>query len=286
LIPLLIIPQLILSGVVVSFDKLNASLSTKDRVPLIGEIMASRWAYEALAVTQFNENQYGKPLYPFDRRITESEYKTVYYLPELEEILEESQAALGLEDVAKLSSSLQVLSNEIAKELSIVGKDQFDLERLQVGSFNAQVGEDLGEFIASLKNFYNRRRKKAESEKDAYVTSVVKGPEDRVAYAQLRSDHENDRLTYMLRSTNVKQRALRTDKEIIRQVYPIYARKDHPKHALDFRTMFYYPEKYIFGAYVPTKVFNILMIWFMSDILYITLYYDVLRKLVSGRKSS
>ena len=283
LIPLLIIPQLILSGVVVSFDKLNAQLSTKDRVPLIGEIMASRWAYEALAVTQFNENKYGKPLYPFDRRITESEYKTIYYLPELEDILDESEMVLSTGEEVKLSSLLQLLSSEVGKELSIVGRDQFDLQSLQLGNFSTQVGDELRQFISGLKNFYNRRRKAAEAEKEEYIASLVQSPEDRISYAQLRADHENDRLTYMLRSTNVKQRALRTDKEIIRQVYPIYARKDHPKHALDFRTKFYYPEKYIFGVYVPTKVFNILMIWLMSAILYVTLYYDVLRKIVSGK---
>ncbi len=53
LIPILIIPQLLFSGILVQFDKLNPVFSSKSHVPWIGNVMASRWAYEALAVTQF-----------------------------------------------------------------------------------------------------------------------------------------------------------------------------------------------------------------------------------------
>jgi len=42
LIPLLLIPQLILSGVVINFDRFNPQISTLDEVPVLGEIMASR----------------------------------------------------------------------------------------------------------------------------------------------------------------------------------------------------------------------------------------------------
>ena len=45
LIPILLIPQLILSGVVVKFDELNPQITTQSRVPLIGEVMTSRWAF-------------------------------------------------------------------------------------------------------------------------------------------------------------------------------------------------------------------------------------------------
>jgi ABC-type multidrug transport system ATPase subunit len=50
LIPLILIPQLLLSGVPVRFDDLNKSLTNRIYVPIIGDLMTSRWAYEALAV--------------------------------------------------------------------------------------------------------------------------------------------------------------------------------------------------------------------------------------------
>jgi ABC transport system ATP-binding/permease protein len=63
LIPLLLIPQMILSGLLFSFDKLNDLISTKGKVPVVADLMASRWAYEALAVHQFKNNSYGQPYY-------------------------------------------------------------------------------------------------------------------------------------------------------------------------------------------------------------------------------
>ena len=45
LIPILIIPQLLFSGVMVKFDKLNPIITSQSQVPAIGDMMASRWAF-------------------------------------------------------------------------------------------------------------------------------------------------------------------------------------------------------------------------------------------------
>src|SRR5439155_138231 len=63
LIPILIIPQLLLSGVVISFDKFNPKVGTPNGIPLLGEMMASRWAFEAYMVTQFKDNPLEKKFY-------------------------------------------------------------------------------------------------------------------------------------------------------------------------------------------------------------------------------
>ena len=70
LIPFLIIPQLILSGVIVKFDKINPDFASQSEVPLAGEIMASKWAYEALAVNQFKNNRYEKQFYDLDKTMS------------------------------------------------------------------------------------------------------------------------------------------------------------------------------------------------------------------------
>src|SRR5579859_7238578 len=63
LIPILIIPQLLLSGVVISFDKFNPKVGTPNGIPILGEMMASRWAFEAYMVTQFKDNPLEKNFY-------------------------------------------------------------------------------------------------------------------------------------------------------------------------------------------------------------------------------
>ncbi|MEG1749521.1 MAG: ATP-binding cassette domain-containing protein, partial [Tannerellaceae bacterium] len=62
-IPLLLIPQILLCGLVVHFDDLSRSASQRNVVPLIGNIIPSRWAFEALTVEQFRSNAYNAPLF-------------------------------------------------------------------------------------------------------------------------------------------------------------------------------------------------------------------------------
>ena len=68
LIPFLIIPQLLLSGVLVKFDKLNPSVTEQGVVPFWGEVMVSRWGFEALAVNQFVNNKYERLFYSFEKK--------------------------------------------------------------------------------------------------------------------------------------------------------------------------------------------------------------------------
>ncbi len=84
LIPLLLIPQLILSGVVVKFDKLNPVIGNSATVPVVGDLMASRWAFEAAMVTQFKDNLFEREFYLYDKVMAISDYKRVYFIPEIE----------------------------------------------------------------------------------------------------------------------------------------------------------------------------------------------------------
>jgi ABC-type multidrug transport system ATPase subunit len=80
LIPILLIPQLLLSGVIVKFDKLNPALSSQTVVPFAGEMMVSRWAFEALAVNQFKENKFEKDFYIYDKAMSIASFKKNFWV--------------------------------------------------------------------------------------------------------------------------------------------------------------------------------------------------------------
>ncbi len=86
-IPILLIPQILLCGLVVSFADLTPK-STTGNVPIIGDLIPSRWAYEALAVTSFSDNRYEKPFFNIDRRKYENQYYQAGMLYELQSQLE------------------------------------------------------------------------------------------------------------------------------------------------------------------------------------------------------
>ena len=86
-IPMLLIPQILLCGLVVSFSDLTPK-STTGNVPLIGDIIPSRWSYEALAVTSFTDNPYEAPFFELDKEKYENQFYNMGVLNELQSQLE------------------------------------------------------------------------------------------------------------------------------------------------------------------------------------------------------
>jgi hypothetical protein len=70
--------------------------------------------------------------------------------------------------------------------------------------------------------------------------------------------------------------------ELVQKIYPIYFEDHRPRHLLDFRENFYVPAKYFWGRKIDTLYFNIGMIWAMTVVLFVTLYFDLLKKLVDA----
>jgi hypothetical protein len=89
---------MILSGAIFKFDKLNQSVSERGTVPLIADIMASRWAYEALTVEQYKGNPFYEDIFPFAVLESEAKYKNTYWRPELESQI--GMAQLAMNDLA------------------------------------------------------------------------------------------------------------------------------------------------------------------------------------------
>lgn len=86
-IPLLLIPQILLCGLVVSFSDLTPK-STTGNVPLIGDVIPSRWSFEALAVTSFTDNAYERNFFISDKEKYETQYYNIGVLYELQSQLE------------------------------------------------------------------------------------------------------------------------------------------------------------------------------------------------------
>ena len=119
LIPLILIPQMILSGLLFSFDKLNDAISTKGKVPILADLMASRWAYEAMAVHQFKENNYQKPYYGLELQEATADFKAAYLVEELREkrrFVSENIQSQSPEIRQLIQKDLHILKTEINKD--------------------------------------------------------------------------------------------------------------------------------------------------------------------------
>lgn len=282
LIPLLIIPQLLLSGVVINFDKFNPSVSKPVGVPIVGEIMASRWAFEAFMVTQFKDNAYEKQFYPFDKTIAQADYKRIYYIPKLE-----SELAYVLSNRSqwrnvrneKLAASLQLVQKEIGYELEYVGRENFpEIDRLVIGKFDSTVYAKSLKFLATLKHFYSNKQNKAIREKEALIASLTDTPQKAAAFEKSRERYQNKMVSASVKNTANTDRVVLYNGRLIQKIYPIYADDHKPLFPLDFSANLFQPTKHFAGLTFDTLYFNIGVIWAMTLALFVTLYFDLLKK--------
>ncbi|MFB3055676.1 MAG: ABC transporter permease, partial [Ignavibacteriaceae bacterium] len=282
LIPILLIPQLILSGVVVQFDKLNPALSSGNKVPIVGELMTSRWAFEAAIVHQFKSNEFERQFYPYDKVMGEAEFKKVYYIPRLLSKLDFCRVNYHDEKMKQeVENGFLLLKNEIGKELSKIGKDKFtDADKLNLADFNESVYTSTKTFLEALNRFYTNRFNKASDRKDKMIMALIKDDEGRKSFELSRNQNQNERIVQLVKNEAETHRITEKDGKLIAKFYPIYLGADGPRSPLNFRTQFYVPEKPFLGNYFDVFTFNLSIIWAMIIILIVTLYYDVLRKFI------
>lgn len=284
IIPILLIPQILLSGVVVQFDQLNPAFGEKSRVPLIGDMMISRWAYEALMVNQFKNNEFEKLFYDIDKQIALADYKTVYYLPELESMLEYAFTNRDAADnvvIENAKGKLLVVRNEIQQQLDEFGDDKFQyIESLELDKIDSTTFQGAQKFIGTIKRIHINRRVQAQNAKEKKVREMTTSPTKVAAYNKLKRENTNDQVTSLVFDNKEKTRVLEHDGRLIQQIYPIFS-DPNPDNFFDFRTLFYLPKKYFAGTYYETLYFNTFIMWMMTILLVVTLYFDVFRKIIT-----
>jgi ABC transport system ATP-binding/permease protein len=285
LIPLLLIPQLILSGVVVKFDKLNPAIGNTATVPLVGDLMASRWAFEAAMVTQFKDNPFEREFYLYDKVMANSDFMKVYFIPKLESKLQyclnnfQSNDPEVKETVRK---NLALIRFEIGQELESVGKDKFTkLDMLVPEKFDSAVYREVAAFQETLKQFYVKRFNNADQQKEKKIFEMTKTPELEKKFDEYRDSYHNETIAELVKNTAETNRIIEMNGRLIQKIYPIY-KDPEPDHMVDFSAQFYMPSKHFLRSNVDTFWFNTGVIWSMTIVLAILLYFDVLRKIIDG----
>jgi ABC-type multidrug transport system ATPase subunit len=281
LIPLLLIPQLILSGVVVKFDKLNPRIGNTETVPFVGDLMASRWAFEAAMVTQFKDNKFEREFFLYDQVMADADFKKIYFIPELRTKLQAAYSQHRNSDpVAQeaLAKNLKVVRNGIQSELKRFGRDKFpQVQDLAPGRFDSTVYSKTSDFLSKLNNYYINRFNQADEKKEEKVAMMTASPEKRQQFEMFRNQYHNETVAELVKNTGETHRIIEKDGKLIQKIFPVYKTPD-PEHLVDFNAQFYMPAKHFLNRDVDTYYFNIGVIWSMTLVLAIALYLDVLRK--------
>ncbi|MGB3181204.1 MAG: ATP-binding cassette domain-containing protein [Cyclobacteriaceae bacterium] len=280
LIPMLLIPQMILSGLLFSFDKLNDTISTRGKVPVVADMMASRWAYEAMTVYQYKNNPYQSPIFTLEQRERQADFKAAFFAGKLREKIQNIMNNLDAEDDSTrrvLEHDLYVLRSEIQHEDYKEGLEGIDLENdLTPSAMNKETEAKIRQYIVGLEDYYKTLFNDAVTKKEKMVYLLEQNYDYDIN--DYKNRYFNESLSDLVRNVSVKERILEYDGKLIQQIDPIFLAPEAPDYALDYRAHFFAPTKHLFGRYFDTYGFNLAVIWVMTILLYAMLYFKVLDK--------
>jgi len=279
LIPFLLIPQILFSGVLVKFDKLHKSFTNYEYVPVIGDLMTSRWAFEALAVDQFKNNRYRKHFFDLDQEISNLRYLEAFLIPTLETKLDESWFFVSENrDREQTIRNLAILREQTDKlERRFPGFPFENSDRLKVQSFDQSVVTETKAHLEKLTARLRDRIRELSQERSRQQEQFIDRIGGLQSFTSFRNDHDNKNLADVLLNRNELEKIIEVDYQLIRKYEPAYMIPTSDKG----RAHLYAPCKKIGEACIDTLRFNMIVIWFTSVILYLTLYYDVLRKVIT-----
>jgi ABC transport system ATP-binding/permease protein len=284
LIPFLVIPQIILSGVIVKYDKLNPRISSPGSIPVYGEVMTARWGYEALVVEQFMHNDYDAKFYTVNKAMSIAEYKKNYWIKELEKKVDYIESNLNASSrPPKFLTAVSLLRNELSHELPEIKKIPIShiqniefpaLARLTPDSVNKDVISQTRDFIKFLNKIYMRIYNNANDNKDNLIRELQKTASDKDNFLELKRRYHNEKLTEFVENNNELDKIIEYKGRLYQKMDPIYL---DPEPGF-IKAHFYAPRKMVFGNYYSTFAVNAIIIWCFTLMLYLILYFRLLKR--------
>ena len=279
LIPIILVPQLLLSGVVIDFNNINDKIRSDKYVPVIGDMMTSRWAYEDMAVTQFKKNKFENYFFTTEQKANEAMYNQAYLIPELQKILNELKDKAGDGNFTNADDNkINLLKQELLYlDQQFPSANINELASLNTKNFSAEVYNNIVNYLNNARDYFLHKYQEQINLKEKKYNQLVNKLGGEEQFLKFKNMYYNKQLASILLN----------DKELMEQQVNknnIVQLKDKIFQlpvSKNGRAPFYAPSKRIGNLYIDTFWFNIVFIWLFSGLLFVILYFDLLKKLIS-----
>src|SRR5690606_17103722 len=158
------------------------------------------------------------------------------------------------------------------------GLDGLDLNSSWTAKdFTPALNQQLEAYFAGYEEFYQMAFNKATAFREKKMYDDENREADPIDLNAYKNAYFNESLADLVKNIKVKERIIEHNGELIQQINPVYV-DPRPSGVLDYRAHFFAPTKNFFGTLIDTFVFNLIVIWGMTLVLYGTLYFELLRK--------
>ena len=257
-IPILLIPQILLCGLVVSFTDLSPK-STTGNVPLLGDIIPSRWAYEALAVTSFTDNPYEKNFFDGDKEKYETQYYNMAFLYELQSQLETMKSKDSLQEKSG-NKYLDVIHTNLPVITAYCNMQPYQGDNSY---------ESLRKYMLQAEDILKQRSNKITLKQDAKIANFIR-QNGKESLIELKRDNFNTKLEDCVTGLDQPLMVEVVDKYIVPRKGVIFL----TPLSRSGRAPFYSSEKVVGDWHIKTLWFNLFAMFIMGVIVTIMLLTD------------
>ena len=263
-IPMLLIPQILLCGLVVSFSDLTPK-STTGNVPLIGDLIPSRWSYEALAVTSFTDNEYKRQFFEVDKEKYETQYYNIGLLYELQSQLETMKDEQQRKKEAKVDH-MQVIRTNLPRLTAFCGMKPYQGD---------ESYQSLYDYMKEAESLLSKRSNQLTLKADALVSNFIR-QHGKEALLQLKRDNYNTKLEDCVIGADQQRMLDVIDNYIVPRTGLIYLT---PQSKVG-RAPFYSSEKILGSWHIKTLWFNMGILLLMCIVMVILLTKNIITKII------
>lgn len=281
LIPLILVPQLLLGGAMIKFDDLHKSISNKEYVPVVGDIMATRWAYEAIMVEGFKSNRYRKPTFDVQLEIEQNNYykdeliknlrnDVINYILQKKNIQEEQK---------NIENKIRILRYHVAELSRLSGIPYGDwYNSLNSNDFSQRHADSVNRFLDEVYKYFIDRNSRYFNDKMKIENEVLKKYSDK-GITLLATAYDNQRLDDIVLGQGSLNDGpyYETNGRWIQKSNPIFM-KPTSNYG---RAHFFAPYKMIGSWKIDTIFFNVIAMWIMTFLFFIALYYNLLKRFIN-----
>jgi hypothetical protein len=265
-LPLVIALQVLLGGGIIPYDQVN--LGKIKYTPVLGDLMVSKWGYEALAVEQFKNNPYDKLVYNANKEIDQASFVAFHAIPKLEEALALCRNTTQ-EDSAMYYTGL--LQNELVKVTAFPDVFPFEYSgKLSEIWKNESLMQETSDYLTYLSMYFYEYYEKLVQQKNLLMENLADSLGNQ-EFAVLREKYHNAALESTVTSSSAEYNYFIKDAEIIPVKGAVY---QDPTSNIG-RTRLFLPVKLLNGQKTDTLWFNISIIWLFSAICYLLVLFNV-----------
>jgi hypothetical protein len=270
-VPFLLVPQILLAGVIVKFDKLHYKFASHESVPFVADLMVSRWAYEALAVNQFVNNSYQQHFYEVEMKESNVTYDLQFLVPALIQQIEDTKLLYHRNDES-IQDKLRVVRSgldAIYLTEAFPGQDRFT-----PGSFNTPLADSTISWLRAYRSRLSTHREKLVREKDRIYMELKDSCGGGSGIIGFKRDYYNESLADLVLNRMDLHKVVEIDHKLVRKMEPGYM---YPVQK-NGRSHFFASVKRLGNFYMPAVAFDIVAIWIMTLVFYLILQFSWLKR--------